>query len=261
MVGDTGTTATRGTTAPRGTAADQADRDDPAPFALTAEQVAGYLADHPEFLEQHAELLARLTRPVDRGDGVIDLQSFMIQRLRKETERLRETQRAIIGASRANQNSQQRIHAAILFLLDARSFEQMIQTVTTDLAVLLDVDTITLLIEAAGPERLGPSAAGITVVAPGKIAGWLGGLGPTETGSIRLQSDIAGDPEIYGGMAPLVRSQALMQLNISSQTPPCMIAMGSREPDSFEDGMRTDLIAFLARVLERSIRGWLDLPV
>jgi hypothetical protein len=39
-----------------------------------------------------------------------------------------------------------------------------------------------------------------------------------------------------------------------------MLAFGSREPDLFQQGHGTELISFLARVVERCIRSWLDLP-
>src|SRR3546814_11276304 len=80
--------------------------------------------------------------PSTRPDGIVDLQSFMAERLRSEVERLKGQQRAIISATRANHNSQNRVHAAILFLLDAENFEQLIQTITTDLALLLELDLV-----------------------------------------------------------------------------------------------------------------------
>ena len=69
-----------------------------------------------------------------------------------------------------------------------------------------------------------------------------------------------GDEALFGSGAGLVRSQALVRLNVSTGTPPCLLALGSREPDMFHSGMRTELISFLARVLERCIGSWLDLP-
>src|SRR3546814_393327 len=110
-------------------------------------EVAAWLVEHPDFLNQHPELLARMNPPPStRPDGIVDLQSFMAERLRSEVERLKGQQRAIISATRANHNSQNRVHAAILSLLDAENFEQLIQTITTDLAVLLDLDVVCLLV-------------------------------------------------------------------------------------------------------------------
>ena len=76
---------------------------------------------------------------------------------------------------------------------------------------------------------------------------------------IGLMSE-AGVPAVADPGASLVRSQVLLRLTVSPEAPACMLALASRDPAMFEDGMPTDLIAFLARVLERSIRRWLDLP-
>ena len=52
---------------------------------VSADQVAGYLRHHPDFLGDYPELLDVLTPPKrDRGEGVVDLQQFMVERLRRE---------------------------------------------------------------------------------------------------------------------------------------------------------------------------------
>ncbi|HET8727729.1 MAG TPA: DUF484 family protein [Alphaproteobacteria bacterium] len=229
----------------------RSDQDD---GGLSHAEVAAWLAEHPDFLNQHPDLLARMNPPPStRPDGVVDLQSFMAERLRSEVERLKGQQRAIISATRANHNSQNRVHAAILFLLDAENFEQLIQTITTDLAVLLDLDVVCLLVESNGQDIPHALAAGIRVVDEGFVARMLADR------DIVLQGDVQGDETLFGAGAGLVRSQALARLNVSSEAPPCLLALGSREPDMFQDGMRTELMSFMARVLERCIRSWLDL--
>lgn len=227
----------------------------PIPDGITADDVAAYLVANPDFLIQHPDLLSRLTPPpADRDGAVVDLRAFMVDRLRADLDRARRQQRALISASRANLNTQNRIHAAVVFLLDAENFEQLIQIVTTDLAVLLDLDVAALVIEASTKDLPGVLSSGVRVVGEDAITGRLHGQ------SHLLESDIAGEEVIYGAGAGLVRSQALIRLNVSSQTPPCMLALGSREPDMFHPGMRTELMTFLSRVLERLIRTWLDLP-
>jgi uncharacterized protein YigA (DUF484 family) len=57
-----------------------------------------------------------------------------------------------------------------------------------------------------------------------------------------------------------VQSQALLRVDISMDTPPAILAFGSRDPHMFTDGQGTELISFLAGVVERNFRHWLDLP-
>lgn len=223
--------------------------------SLTAEDVAAYLRSHPDFLAQNTDLVHHLTPPsVDRGRGVVDLQAFMVERLRGEVGRLKDQQRELIGTTRANLNSQSRIHAAVLFLLDAQSFEQLIQTITTDLAVLLDLDVACLVVESNGTDIPHVHKSGVRVVEPGTIRRWIGRR------DVVLNEDIRGSEEVFGPAAGLVRSEALIRLQISSETPDGILAFGSREPDMFHPGQGTELVVFLARVVERIIRAWLDLP-
>ncbi len=225
------------------------------PHPLSSEDVCAYLRNHPDFLIQNADLVHHLTPPaLNRGQGVVDLQAFMVDRLRGEVRRLKDQQRELIGTSRANLNSQNRIHAAVLFLLDAQSFEQLIQTITTDLAVLLDLDVACLVVESNGTDIPHVHTSGVRVVEPGAIADRLG------RADVVLNRDIVGDPEIFGPGAGLVRSEALIRIQVSSETPEGLLAFGSREPDTFHTGQGTELVGFLARVVERVIRGWLELP-
>ena len=43
-------------------------------------------------------------------------------------------------------------------------------------------------------------------------------------------------------------------------TPPAILVFGSRDPALFQPGQATDQVMFLARVVERAFRQWLDLP-
>lgn len=217
--------------------------------------VLAFLEARPDFLLHRPDLVARLSLPdPQRPQGVVDLRTVLVDRLRGEVERLSDQQRALIEAGRANQNSLNRVHAAVLFLLDAGGFEDLVRTITLDLSVLLDLDQVCLLVESNGLEPPESLASGVQVVAPGFVDMALGGR------DILLEGDITGDPAIFGNNAGRIRSQALARLAISSITPPCLLALGSRETDMFDESMRTEFISFLARVLERTLRSWLDLP-
>ena len=223
---------------------------------LTGAQVADYLRRHPTFLMRHPELLDSQIAPWrDRGDGIVDLQQFMVERLRREIGRLRTEQDDLLANSRDNLSTQARIHKAVLALLAADSFERLIETVTTDLALLLDVDVVMLCVEKAQSSINDPGVEGVQMLPPGGVD-LLMGRGQ----EVLLRDDVPGDPEIFGSAAGLVRSDALLRLNVSRKTPAGLIAFGTRHPGYFNPGQATELLGFLARVLEHSIRTWLDLP-
>lgn len=220
---------------------------------LTAEDVAVYLREHPDFLAQRADLIRHLVPPaVDRGDGVADMQYFMLERLRGEVGRLTDQQRELVATTRANQNNSNRVHAAVLFLLDATSFEHLIQTITTDLAVLLDLDLAALVVEGVTGEITHVNRHGVKVLEDGAVTRLMGKR------DVVLRAGIQGNAEIYGPGAGLVRSEALVRLHMGPDSPEGLLAFGSREPDMFHPGQGTELLTFLSRVIERCIRKWLD---
>ena len=229
---------------------------DPKDDDLTDERVAAYLQDNPDFLSRNPDVL-RMMAPPDRkfGDGVSDIQAAMIGQLRTEIARLNARQDEIILTSRANLNTQGRVHECVVALLAAKSFEQAMQIVTTDFAVMLDLDVVTLCIEA---EEGAPSPlrmSGLRMLAAGGVEATMG-----ENKRVRLHSDAPADPEIFGGGATLVRSAAFIRLDISDYTPPALIAFGARRPGKFHAGQGTELLNFLGRVVEHDIRLWLSLP-
>jgi len=223
---------------------------------LSSEEVLGWLRGNPDFIVRHPELLDGAAAPERAlGGGVADLQHALIGKLRADLERARENQRELVATGRANLGAQARVHDCMLAMLAANSFEQLIQIATTDFAVLLDLDVVTICIEADGAETLRPPGMrGLHIVPAGTVHRLLG-----DGRTVLLRAHTDGEAEIYGGGAPLVASDALARLSISPTTPPGLIAFGSRRAAKFEPGQAVELLAFLARGLERVIRLWLSL--
>jgi uncharacterized protein YigA (DUF484 family) len=223
---------------------------------VTAGQVAEYLRRHPDFLARHPDVLDTQVAPARRkGEGIIDLQQFMVERLRRDIARLRADQDDILANTRDNLSTQDRIHKAALALLAAENFEHFIEIVTTDLAVLLDVDTVSLCVEAIDDRAPQVRIEGVQVLPPGTIDRTIGA-----DRAALLRDETTGDPTIFAAGAGLVRSDALIRLDVSDRAPPGLIAFGTRHPGYFNPGQGTELLSFLARILEHCIRQWLSLP-
>ena len=222
---------------------------------VTADQVASYLRSHPEFLIDNPMLLDGLEPPErDQGDGVIDLQHVMVKRLRDEVEGLGGMRDDLLEMSRGNANSQDRIHRAIIALLEATSFEHFIECVTTDMAVILDLDLVTIGVEKAGEAITNPPAPGVYCLEPGQIDALLG-----PSCRMMLRDNVIGETEIYGSGAALVQSDAVIRLSVGEAVPSAVLALGSRREDRFHSAQGTELLSFLARVLEICFRKWLNL--
>jgi len=220
--------------------------------ALTAAEVGSYLIRNPDFLVEHPEFVMLLTPPTYRhGDNVVDMQHFMLQRMRDELSRLKTQQKALISTTRSNLSSQQRVHAATLAVIGATSFEQLLQIITIDLSVVLDVDVTMLCIESGS--AIAPPMSGIQLLPPGTVDKL---LGPGRESM--LEDHVRGDPGLFGGGAGLVKSEALLRLSIP-KAPPGLLALGSRKPTKFKPGHGTELLNFLSRAVALTIAQWLDL--
>lgn len=229
-------------------------RPAPAPN-LDADTVIAWLKAHPDFLIKNPQACDMLLPPRQQnGKGVADFQSYMIERLKADKTEAMETARDVVEMARHNMNNQTRIHRAVLRLLDAASLDEFIEVITSDFTALLDVDITSLVVEADGDKIPHIHTNGLRVVPEGTVEKWMDGK------QVLLQSDISGIDAVYGAGATLVRSQALIRVDISSKTPPAILAFGSRDPSLFEQGQGTEQVCFLASVTERLFRLWLDLP-
>ncbi len=227
--------------------------DTEAPVAAPSleDEIAEYLRHHPDFLVRHPEILEAMEVPGRWGDdGVVDMQQFMLQRLRAEINDLRNSTLEVIETSRSNMSSQTRAHASILAILAAGDFEQMVRVVTYEMPLLLDVDVVTIGFEPAVPPMPDLASAEINEFPRGAIDEWLG-----DGKNVALVRDLSDDGTIFGSGAGLVRSAALARIQPGRITPTGMLALGSRG-NAFHPGQGTELIRFLARMLERCVHRW-----
>jgi uncharacterized protein len=218
-----------------------------------ADEVESYLRDHPDFLLDHPDLVNLLVPPdAKRGEGVLDLQRFMLDRVRGDLTKLQTQQNEILATSRNNLTTQNRIHTSVLTMLGATTLEHLIEIVTTDIAVHLEVDAVALGFEALDRLPAGGNRSQLRILPKGTIDRLVGGK------DVCLLPDTPGDAQLFGGAASLVRSQALLRLQLRRDAPLGIVAFGSRTPNKFHPGQGTELLTFLCKVVERTIRGWLD---
>ena len=227
-----------------------------APGEIGGRDVIAYLRRHPDFLDRHPEALQLLRAPTrEVGEGVYDFQHFQIERLRRDLARVNLEHRTLIAASRGNLASQGRVHKAAVAILAASSFEQLLLIVTTDLAVLLDVDVVTIGVESTAVPAGRLSVHGIHLLKAGAIDALLG----PERNTL-LRADVPGETALFGSAAGLVRSQALLRLGFGRGAPVGLLCIGTRRPGRFHPGLSCELLTFLARVIGITIAQWLNPP-
>jgi uncharacterized protein len=221
---------------------------------ISEEDIVAFLKKDKTFFQRYPDLLDELDTPgSDHGRGVVDFQQALLNRLKADKNSAQKIQRELIETARANMSNYNRIQTAVLVLLEAESFEEFISVMTQDFPVLLDVDTVNLVIESTSKEIPFINQSGIRFARQGTVEKWLG------TGDALLQNNINGAEEVFGPGAGLVKSQALLRLEISQNTPAGIMAFGSRDPEAFQPDQAIDQVGFLAQVVERCFRLWLDI--
>ena len=215
--------------------------------------VLDFLYRHPDFLLQHPELMASITATHSRGDNVVDFQQLIVQKLRQEKQRAEDRQKLLVDSARTNLTVQARVHASVVRLTEARNLEELIEIINSELALMLEVDVISILIESLPGQEHDIPSHGIRTVSPRFIDNHVG----ADRDSL-LEANVIGDPRLFGAASRLVKSQALMRLNIAHNVPDGLLAFGSRDPLLFTNGQGTELVAFLTDVVERLLRRFMD---
>ncbi len=200
------------------------------------------LIANPGWVLDDPDLMARLAlRPA--AANVVEFGPAALARL--ETAKAAEASaRAQIEAlAEANYAAQTETHSAILELLAARN--------NADLAARVD---------AAARERFGLVCATLCVEHDAAPAGWRsvprGFAGQLlGVGAARLGAVVAADP-LFGPAAKTVKSFALLRLTLWGEERPGLLAFGSGEAEGFTPDMGAELVAFLARVVERVADRW-----
>lgn len=219
----------------------------------------------PETILEDRDLMQALVAANDRamGDNVIDLRGLAMQRLEGRLDRLEDTHRAVIAAAYENLAGTNQVHRAVLQILDAPDAEGLLAALAGDVARTLRVFSLRLVLEAtAGRETSTPEAVPplrddrLILVPPGTVDGMIAGSRGTPDRLVTLRRTFAASPVVFGAEAPLIRSEALLRLDLGPGHPPGLLMLGSDDPNQFKPGQGTDLLAFLGAVVERVIRRW-----
>jgi uncharacterized protein YigA (DUF484 family) len=215
-----------------------------APGAARGEVRARILDDPGVVLEDPAvmrALMDRVRAGARSADGkVVDLRSVAMDRLEERLDRLEATHATVIAAAYDNLAGTQQVHRAILRLLDAQTLDAFAVALDAEVGPTLHLSAIELLVECDA----GPGAA-------------VGALRPAARGA--LGDRLAG---LARGRVTLARvadgSEAALALDLGPDGPPALLLLGSDDPDHLAPGQGTELLEFLAGVVERTLRRWLE---
>jgi uncharacterized protein YigA (DUF484 family) len=225
------------------------------PDAETTQKIVlDYLQRHPEFLSQHPDLFEVLVPPEQQhGRGVIDFQYYAIDNLRRGMRRMKDRFNGLVTSARENMSVQQQVQRAALSTIRARNIEELLEVITTDIVTWFDVDVVRLALESdlAGLNETyynEQNYSGICFLPSGGSDALL--LGE----QVRLIADTQAEPPIgfemlFADCSNLVRSCALVRLELEQIGRPAILAFGVRHADRFHPHQGGEMLGFLGEVM------------
>ncbi|MBJ7412392.1 MAG: DUF484 family protein [Phenylobacterium sp.] len=206
--------------------------------------VRRFLADNPDFLKADQGLLAELGLTVASSSNVVEFAPMA--RVHAAHQREAEQRALLEEIARANFAAQAQTHGAVVDLLDARNLSDLARRVD-DLARTrfgLAAGMIALECEGlppAGWRSLVEGQVDLILDGPRRMARM--GFAPTALG-------------LFAPDAGEIRSMAMVRMAMWEPSRQGLLAFGSASPDDFTPDMGAELVAFLARVVERTAERW-----
>jgi uncharacterized protein YigA (DUF484 family) len=209
-----------------------------------ARDIRDFLRAHPEVLRGDEALLSELGLRLDAAN-LVDFGPAAIAKASAAHKREASVRKQLEALAKANFAAQAQTHAAVIDLLEARNHSDLARRVD-ELATL----------------RLGLAGAVVALEGPARTpAGWVAlvegqvdlVLGPQKVARMGFHAPAL---PLFGDRAGSVKSMALVRLGIWAPTRQGILAFGSPDASGFTSDMGSELVAFLARVFERTAERW-----
>lgn len=212
---------------------------------IEAEALKALLRAEPGLILDDPALLDDLgLRPA--AANVVEFGPVALARVKTAHAREAAQRRELEATARANFTAQAQTHGAVIDLLEARNHADLARRVD-DLAQL----RFGLVAGAVAVEGPGRAPAGWRALAEGQVDLILGGR--SRAASMGFHPVVL---PLFAERGPQVKSMALVRLAIWEPAREGLIAFGSADPTGFSADMGAELVAFLARVVERQAERW-----
>lgn len=223
--------------------------------AVTAEQVAQYLSQHPDFFIEQPTVLESLELAMS-PEGTISLAQRQTQRLQDKNHKIQEQLHALIDNASQNNDLQIRVHQLCLKLMDADSIEALLPLLVTELKHEFKADEVALRLFYSGEDV--PS------------------LPDTQENIVQLHADdealkafdnvLAKQKPICGRLNRMQKETLFNEQADKVQSAACLpighapcagvLAIASYDENRFHADMGTDYLSFLGEVVMRLLKPY-----
>ena len=220
--------------------------------SVTAEDIEIYLRNNPDFFLSRAELLAEISIPHRSGEAV-SLVEKQVKVLREQNEQARKRLHELIEIAKLNEDLAHRMHHLVLTLIDAGNPQEIVKTLCENLKRNFRAEKVAI--------RLFAEAAATEDYAMTEFVGKESGAEELFKTLIEKRLPSIGVPDsgqqafLFGPDGTDITSVVLVPLHGSDWGG--VMAIGSRDPDRFQQGMGVELLANLGEVLSFILKPWI----
>ncbi len=216
---------------------------------MKSEEVAQYLQDHPQFFEEHAELMSHMVIPHPHGGRTISITERQMLSLRDKNKQLEVKMNELLQFGEENDSISEKMHRLGVAMIAAASFQSVLHTLNFHLRDDFSIPHVALRLwnRPDATEEL-PEFTEVSA----ELQAFAETLGQPYCGSTSGFETSSW----FGEASRQIRSQALIAMRNGGGTIG-MIALGSEDAQRFYAGMGTLYLerlgemasAALARVL------------
>ncbi|HEV8647546.1 MAG TPA: DUF484 family protein [Burkholderiales bacterium] len=214
---------------------------------MKPEDVARYLQDHPEFFEEHADVLAEIHVPHPHGGRAIPLSERQIVNLREKARILETKLRGLVQFGEENDALGERVHRAAIELIKAPDLEAMLRVIYYNLREDFAVPHVSIRLwsEADHPPvaEFGPASQEVRVFAESLNHPYCSGKPMFETG------------QWFGEAETIVKSLAYVPLRAEKVFG--LLILASEDPQRFYPEMGTLYLKRLGELLSTGLGRYL----
>ena len=215
-----------------------------------AEQIAAYLDKHPEFFDEHPDLLTGLRLSHTSGKAV-SLIERQVQVLRDQNETLKSRLVELVNVARDNDRLSSRMHQMTVDLLQAGSLLALLDTLEDHLRNEFKADAFALRLVGLDETLQRETGVEALLIDAGSKALFPASMlyGKPQCGRLKQQQL----EFLFGAQARDIESAAVIPLGDHGQDG--LLAIGSREINRFNPCMGTLFLSHLGELLVVLLRN------
>lgn len=226
---------------------------------VSPEEVLKYLRSNPDFFKEHPELFEFITPPeVEHGGNVVDLQHHMLGKLQTGLQKMKNQYDGLITSSRDNMSTLSQVHGAVLAIIRAKELERLLEVIALDLPAVFNVDVVRVGIESDAAEFYEnkfaeQNASGVSFLEPGLIDAMIGKNKSTLFVADADKQFIDGLEQVFSDCSGIIESAILLRMRLPSSQRNVILAFGVRIKNHFHAGQGTEMLLFLAQIIEHQL--------